>query len=189
MKKADRYLQMVRINKAVPFIKNGDDVLDIGCGDGPLFKQLRKLGMTFTGIGYDPEIREELKDANYQLIRDKFPDSSIKGRRFNIITALAVLEHIPESQLGQFIRECNIYLKEGGLAVITVPSPLVDRILKILMGMRVLDGMEVDQHHGYDTNLTIPLFQQNGFALVKYKKFQLGLNNLFVFRKTIDKNA
>jgi hypothetical protein len=70
-----------------------------------------------------------------------------------------------------------------------VPSPLVDRILKILMGMRVLDGMEVDQHHGYDTNLTIPLFQQNGFALVKYKKFQLGLNNLFVFRKTIDKNA
>lgn len=182
MKKLDIYLQNARIDKAVQFIKNGNNILDIGSGDGPLFKFLEKKKVAFTGIGLDPEV-PEIQTAQYRILPEKFPNASISGKRFDIITALAVLEHIPKDILKEFALNCNRHLETGGQMVITVPSKQVDHILKLLIGLRIIDGMEVDQHYGYDTNQTIPLFQNSGFELVKYRKFQMGLNNLFVFVK------
>jgi hypothetical protein len=114
-----------------------------------------------------------------------FPNDSISGSSFNIITALAVLEHIPKEQLETFVDNCYRHLEPGGLMVLTVPSKEVDYILNVLISLRILHGMEVEQHYGYDTGRTVPLFTSKGFELVKHKKFQLGLNNLFVFRKKV----
>jgi 2-polyprenyl-3-methyl-5-hydroxy-6-metoxy-1,4-benzoquinol methylase len=182
MKKLDIYLQNVRIDKAVQFIKPGNKILDIGSGDGPLFKFLEKTKIPFTGIGLDPEV-VETRTINYNIFPDKFPNEKISGNRFDIITALAVLEHIPKDALSEFAMNCNRHLEMGGQLVITVPSKQVDQILKLLIGLKIIDGMEVDQHYGYDTGQTIPLFRESGFELVSYRKFQLGLNNLFVFVK------
>lgn len=184
MKWLDKYLQNARIRKASPFIKPESHILDIGSGDGPLFRYLDNKQISFIGLGLEPEAREEIHRQNYSIVRAKFPDDSATGQRFNLITALAVLEHIPEDLLADFALNCSKHLEEGGLLVITVPSKRVDNILKILMSLRIIDGMEVGQHHGYDTDWTIPLFSKSGFELFKHKKFQLGLNNLFVFRKT-----
>jgi 2-polyprenyl-3-methyl-5-hydroxy-6-metoxy-1,4-benzoquinol methylase len=183
MKRTDEYLQRVRIRKAAPFICEGDRILDIGSGEGPLFKYLKKKRMRFSGTGLDPEITDEIRTPDFEVLKHRFPHDSILGRRFNVITALAVLEHIPQEQLIQFANDCSQFLENEGLMVITVPSPLVDHILKVLIKLRILDGMEVDQHHGYDTGQTIPLFQSNGFVLLRHRKFQFGLNNLFVFQK------
>jgi 2-polyprenyl-3-methyl-5-hydroxy-6-metoxy-1,4-benzoquinol methylase len=183
MKKLDAYLQNVRISKAVSFIRDGDDILDIGSGDGALFRSVSRMNIHFSGVGCDPEIAGEINTASYSILKQRFPNPSIANRHFSIITALAVLEHIPNDELNGFVKDCHEQLKDGGLMVITVPSKWVDPILNFLIGLRIMDGMEVEQHHGYDTNQTIPLFSENGFALIKHKKFQLGLNNLFVFRK------
>jgi hypothetical protein len=67
--------------------------------------------------------------------------------------------------------------------VITVPSPLVDPILDVLRALRVLDGMETEQHYGFKPSETKRLFGDAGFVLEKHEKFELGLNELFVFRR------
>ncbi len=185
MKKLDIYLQNVRIGKAVDFIKPGDNILDIGSGDAPLFLCLINKGVKFKGVGFDPDVKEVIRAENYIIYNEMFPNDAIRGNSFNIITALAVLEHIPKEQLEIFVDNCYSQLEPGGLMVLTVPSKEVDFILKILIGLRILHGMEVEQHYGYDTGRTIPLFTGIGFELVKHKKFQLGLNNLFVFRKKV----
>jgi 2-polyprenyl-3-methyl-5-hydroxy-6-metoxy-1,4-benzoquinol methylase len=185
MKKLDIHLQNARIKKAIPFITPGNNILDIGSGDGSLFKFLEQGKIHFTGIGLDPEIQQEIHTENYNILKGKFPNDSIKGRKFDLITALAVLEHIPKDILGIFALNCNEHLVKGGFLVITVPSKQVDQILKMLIGLRIIDGMEVEQHYGYNTDWTIPLFTENGLELVKHEKFQLGLNNLFVFRKIL----
>jgi 2-polyprenyl-3-methyl-5-hydroxy-6-metoxy-1,4-benzoquinol methylase len=183
LKKLDYYLQNARIKKAVSFIRDGDDILDIGSGDGALFRMASDSNIQFNGIGLDPEIPAGIQFPNYRILKERFPSASVSQRPFTVITALAVLEHIPMEELKGFIRDCRDRLKEGGLMVITVPSKWVDPILNFLIRLHMIDGMEFEQHHGYDTDLTIPLFKQNGFELLTHKKFQLGLNNLFVFRK------
>jgi hypothetical protein len=74
-------------------------------------------------------------------------------------------------------------LKPGGSLIITVPSRSVDTILDILIFFRIIDGMSTHEHYGFSPKETIVLGREAGFTLVKSRTFQLGLNNIFVFKK------
>ena len=67
--------------------------------------------------------------------------------------------------------------------VVTVPSSLVDPILDVLVAVRVIDGMQHEEHFGFQPADLVPLFRSAGFDLQDRHRFQLGLNNLFVFRR------
>jgi hypothetical protein len=95
---------------------------------------------------------------------------------------LAVLEHIPLSQQAQLARECARALAPNGRLIITVPSPFVDRILAILLRLRLVDGMAVEQHYGFKPDRVPALFGQE-LRVVTARRFQCGLNHLFVFQK------
>ena len=49
--------------------------------------------------------------------------------------------------------------------------------------------MSLEEHHGYDVRETTTVFPPPEFQLVKHQCFQLGLNNLFVFRRVAERNA
>ena len=187
MKKLDYYLQRARFNQVAPFFREGQRILDIGSADGGMFRWLTNKKIAFSGIGLEPEIRTDIETETYKIIGDKFPSMKIFGQRFDLITALAVLEHIPELRLDEFAKACNEHLKPKGFLVMTVPSSWVDYIIKPLIWLKLMDGNRADQHHGYDSVLTVPLFSKNGFVLERHSTFQIGLNNLFVFRKNDSK--
>ena len=67
--------------------------------------------------------------------------------------------------------------------VATVPSPKVDAILDVAIRLRLMDGMEAEQHHGFAPKAILSVYRDVGFDVVTEKRFQLGLNNLFVLRK------
>lgn len=165
---------------AMPYINNGMSVLDIGCSNGELFQNLISEGLNFKGVGVDPDIKEDLFYENYKLFKDVFPSGKISGK-FDIITALAVLEHIPENEINLFIESCKNCLNDEGKIILTVPHQFVDKILKVLESIKIIDGMETGQHYGFDSSKTVMFFSRNGLKLIKHKYFQLGLNNLFVF--------
>jgi hypothetical protein len=73
-------------------------------------------------------------------------------------------------------------LKPKGRVIVTVPSPQVDYILEILLKLKLIDGMSLEEHYGFKPSDTEIIFSK-GFKLIKKKKFQLGLNNLYVFEK------
>ena len=50
------------------------------------------------------------------------------------------------------------------------------------MRVGILDGMEADQHHGFEISSVEPLLRVRACSS-SGKTFQLGLNHLFVFRK------
>jgi SAM-dependent methyltransferase len=180
---ADRILQNWRIAKARPFIPPGGRVLDIGSANGSLFEA---LGARISGgLGIDPALKTRSSMGSIPLIPGYFPaDMPADVPPFDAITMLAVLEHFPEGSYEQLTRGCSRFLKPGGVLVITVPSPAVDEILAVLKWLRLVHGMALEEHHGFRVDQTLKIFAPPSFELLRNSRFQLGLNNLFVFRRT-----
>ena len=105
MKALDKYLQAVRIGKAKRYINKGDTVLDIGSVDGVMFERWK--GYISKGIGVDPTLNEIVKTDFYELYPGYFPEACPTGMRFNAITLLAVLEHIPTNQQKILAENCG----------------------------------------------------------------------------------
>lgn len=182
MKYFDVCLQKIRIRKVKPWIQPDAVVLDVGCFDGALFRDI-KSKISF-GYGMDPLLKKAVKTEKYSLFPGEFPaDLPADLGPFDAVTAMAVFEHIPPDQQRDFIDGCRKVLKTGGRVILTVPDTQVDRILNVLIGLKVVDGMSLEEHHGFHPEETPKLFAQAGFELEYAGKFQLGLNNLFVFRK------
>ena len=181
MKPLDRLLQDWRISKARRYIRPGARALDIGCADGRLFRRLK--ARISEGVGIDPDLERSVEEGGYRLIAGTFPDDLKEMTAFDVITMLAVVEHLGPDQVGGLAQSCARWLKPGGVLVITVPSPPVDWILTVLMRLRLIDGICVHEHHAFDVEQVPSLFSAAGLTLIRRASFQLGLNNLFVFEK------
>jgi cyclopropane fatty-acyl-phospholipid synthase-like methyltransferase len=181
MKLLDRVLQRWRIAKVRPYIQPGARVLDIGSADGALFHQLgSSIGAS---MGIDPTLKADTSISGHPLVAGFFPKDMPKVPAFDAITMLAVLEHFPPSAYAELQRGCAQFLKPGGLLLITVPAAAVDRILEVLKFLRLIDGMSLEEHHGYDVSQTNRIFPEPNFRLKMHRRFQLGLNHLFVFER------
>ena len=71
MKATDRLIQTLRVRKAAACIPSGGRILDIGCGDGALFRHLS--GRFVEGIGIDPDLDASIDHGAYRLIKGWFP--------------------------------------------------------------------------------------------------------------------
>ena len=95
------------------------DILDVGCGNGLFFPKLRQFGQvrgieTNTGL-LDPE------NPDRALIHTQpLGDAGYKGWKFDLVTALDVIEHIEDDRLA--LAEIFSMLRPGGHLVLTVPA-------------------------------------------------------------------
>jgi|SRR5579871_2978191 len=178
----DRWLQQQRIKKAVPFIPENSVVLDIGCHNGELLKFIQEKIQL--GFGIDPLLAQNSNTNKIKLIKGNFPADWKEPQKMNCITALAVIEHLPEKILKIFANKCFDSLQKNGFLILTIPSKKTDTLLAILKKLRLIKGMSLEEHHGFDPANTRPIFESAGFVLIQHTPFQSGFNNLFVFQKT-----
>jgi 2-polyprenyl-3-methyl-5-hydroxy-6-metoxy-1,4-benzoquinol methylase len=184
MKATDRILQDWRIAKVRKFIQPGAKILDIGSADGALFQRLGPL-VGAGSMGVDPTLKEPLTINGSVLHPGFFPEAiPASAGQFDVITMLAVLEHFPETAYDSLRTGCEKFLRPGGKLLITVPSHQVDLILKWLSFFRLIDGMSLEEHHGYEVSHTVEIFRPPQFRVVCHRRFQLGLNNFFAFERT-----
>src|SRR2546421_4606329 len=183
MTKIDRLLQRWRFRKAARFIPKGARVLDVGSDDGAMFEYLGDR--IASGLGIDHGVESVPSRGRWRVIAGTFPDD-VPDERFDVITALAVLEHIPDDVLASFRDACIARLEPGGRFIATVPSPAVDRILHVLERLKLIHGMALHEHHGFEATSTPSVFSAPELRLKRARRFQLGLNHLFVFERPAD---
>lgn len=178
----DRLLQQWRIAKAVPWIERGSHVLDVGCFDGALFRQ---AGDTVrSGVGIDVVHPGSWPSGPYELRVGEFPEAVEQGEVFDCVVMLAVVEHVPDHQLEHWSAVVPTLLRSKGRLIITTPSAIVDPLLDAGIRLRLLDGMETGQHHGFDPRTVPSIFESQPLRLRHRERFELGLNYLFVFERT-----
>jgi SAM-dependent methyltransferase len=182
MKYLDRFLQRWRIGQVLRQLPSDIRLIDLGAHQGELFQ---RLGDRLTeGFGIEPLLDQEVRSGpNYVIRRGYFPNQRPNGGGWDCITMLAVLEHIPGAQQETLARACHDLLRDGGRVVITVPTRAVDSILALLRFLHLIDGMSLEEHWGFEPGTTSRIFAPPRFVLVSHRRFQLGLNHLFVFEK------
>ncbi len=185
MRLLDRLLQAWRARQAVPWIRDGARVLDVGCHQGEF---LRRLGNRIgPSVGLDP-LASPVVTERYQILAEPLQEPSpFREASFDAVVLLATLEHIRDKE--PLARECRRLLRPGGRIVITVPAPFVDGIVDWLRRLRLADGMSLEEHHGFDPTATPAVFMRHGFLLEHHHRFQWGLNHLFVFRKPTEEST
>src|SRR5262249_24372114 len=138
MKFLDRYLRDVRFARARPFVRLGDSVLDVGCADGEMFRQWR--GCIGNGIGVDPCLSEKHVTDSMEVYPGLFPQAVPTGVSCDVITMLAVLEHIPPIEQSKLADACDALLNRGGPIAIPGPPPRAPDTLHVPDGPRLTAG-------------------------------------------------
>lgn len=94
-------------------------ILDVGCGDGLSFPLLRKFGVV-EGIETDKSLLNPNSPHRSKIFTEPLGRPLYEGRRYDVITAFDVLEHIDDDRSA--IRNINDMLEPGGWLVLTVPA-------------------------------------------------------------------
>lgn len=101
-----------------------DSLLDVGCGDGRFLAEAseRFPKIATMGIDYSERAINFAKSFNPSLSY-KWEDitKSDSEQRFDVITLIEVLEHIPPSSIADFLNAINSRLNSNGTIVLTVP--------------------------------------------------------------------
>lgn len=103
------------------FVKAGDSVLDIGCGNARLYQLFQDLSISFTGIDISEGLIE-IAHQKYPQSRFVVGDMSVlpfKDNEFDVVFSLVAFHHLPthESHV-KSLREMKRVVKPGGKIIL-----------------------------------------------------------------------
>ena len=114
----------------------GKTALDVGCGAGLLTEPLARLGANVTGIDASPQMIAVARDhaaASGLQIDYRAGDVQELGGRFDLITAMEVIEHVAEP--AAFVRALAKRLASNGFLILSTPNATGwSRLMMITIG-------------------------------------------------------
>lgn len=181
----EHFLARQRTQKANSLISEKSrqgKILDIGCGSYPYFLNTIKFNKKY---GVDPSlINTDVK--NMKLFKNDVAKSKLpfNNNYFDVVTMLAVFEHIDGSKLNKFLKEIFRVLKKNGIFIITTPSPWSDRLLHQMAKVGLISSEEIHDHKShYDMKTILKIIRSSGFRDIKNGYFELWFNMWFACKK------
>lgn len=177
----EKLLAQLRANKAnklIPAQFRTGRILDIGCGSYPYFLSHTTFKNKFAidqqkPYSFTSDIRWTCLDLNHV---DQLP---FETGYFEVVTLLAVIEHLDPGNLVKLFHEIKRLLIPGGVLIVTTPASWSDGLLKLLASINFVSKEEINEHV---YNYTLPLlgwyFGSAGFSMTKlsFGYFEIGLN-------------
>jgi len=105
---------------------------------------------------------------------------------FDVVTMLAVFEHIDPVKLGTIVSEIGRVLKPGGMYILTTPAAWTHHLLLFLATLRVVDPVQIAEHRDAYSHETIAgILQRGGFsqAAMRFGYFEAFMNVWVTARK------
>jgi len=186
-----------------PYIKDRSRVLDIGCGNGRLYKylndELRKTNCEYIGIDQSEELikiaGKNYPKADFQVV-DIF-NLPFRDGKLDIVAGMAFFHHIPSEELRhRVLKEIYRVLTPGGILFMSnwnlAQCKLIKKyklsIFDFYFSHNWLDAGDFwisfkdapRYYHHFRKKEIIKLCQTAGFKVKEYKK---GKNNIIILQK------
>ena len=161
--------------------KNGR-ILDIGCGSYPLFL----ISVDFSEkYGLDKMVCNGLngntKEQGITLISSKIGQEEslpFESDYFDVVSMLAVFEHIEPGKLVKIHKEIYRVLKPGGMYIMTTPAIWIDGLLRFLARLGLISNVQIGEHKGsYNHSMISSILEESHF---QREKLRFGYFELFM---------
>jgi len=166
----------------------GGRLLDLGCGTYPYFLSIAD---EMEKYGLDKNLNENCKEQFKDIKLQKFDIENennipFQDSYFNVVTMLAVCEHLSRESLSHKLQEIYRILKPGGAVIMTTPALWTAFILNTMAKLRLISSEEIKDHKRlYSLSEISILLNQAGFSLeaIKAGYFELFMNTWVIAKK------
>jgi ubiquinone/menaquinone biosynthesis C-methylase UbiE len=169
-------------DRLIPSIYREGRILDIGCGTYPFFLLKTKFSEKY---GLDKVIpdsciqrfqNQKITIINYDV--EKKDILPFDNEFFNVVTMLAVFEHIEKKGLAKLLSEIHRILKPGGMYILTTPASWSDILIKLMAKLRLVSHAEIEEHkYVYNHSIISSMLQEANFSK---EKLQFGYFEIFM---------
>jgi SAM-dependent methyltransferase len=166
--------------KQIKSVRHRERILDIGCGSYPLFLTTVDFSEKY---GMDKMVQTNKLVQGVTLINCDFENEErlpFQNDFFDVVSALALFEHIEPASLVKIHREIHRILKTGGVYVMTTPAFWTDRLLRFLAKIRLISDVEIKDHKGSYKHFDIlSILQKSDFQKekIKFGHFEMFMNS------------
>lgn len=182
----ESYLAKLRARKANELIPDGNSgrILDIGCGVYPLFLLnsdfSEKYGLD-KGVNINCGMLYQGNDIvlfNHDI--EKEEGLPFDDNYFNVVTMLAVMEHIEQKKAMNVMKEVYRILLPSGIFILTVPAVWTKKFLEFMARLRIVSPYEIAEHkYFYPDSVIVSMLQKVKF---EEEKIQFGYFEMFMNR-------
>jgi 2-polyprenyl-3-methyl-5-hydroxy-6-metoxy-1,4-benzoquinol methylase len=178
----DKYIAKKRYRIVKKYIGINNTICDIGCGKEATFLN-SIVNCSIKCIGLDKALKN-FSNGKMILKKCNLSDGfNIKDQNVDIITALALIEHLEDCD--NFLQTVNENIEVNKTIVLTTPTKVAKPILEFMaFKLKIINKDEILEHkHYYNKKELISLLTKNGFKIRKHKYFEFGFNQLIVAEK------
>jgi SAM-dependent methyltransferase len=157
-------------------------ILDIGCGTYPLFLITIDFSEKY-GLDKIAQIDfvGKVKEQGITLVSceiEKEGRIPFENDYFDVVSMLAVFEHIELERLVKLHQEIYRILKPGGMYIMTTPASWSARLLSFLAKIRLISDVEIKEHKGsYNFSKISSVLQQ---ACFEKERLRFGYFEIFM---------
>jgi SAM-dependent methyltransferase len=163
------FAERAKVRAYEPYLAPGARVLDVGCGDGHVLRQIQEafsFPLALEGLEFSDHAIEAAERAGFKVYRGRIEDAPLPSDSFDLIIMNQLIEHVREPR--EVLERIGRALKPGGHVFIETPN--IDSFDARLFRRRYWGGYHLPRHfHLFDTRSLARLVDQVGLERVLHR--------------------
>lgn len=179
----DKVIAHMRLSQVLKLVPDNSVVLDFSCGSQAfLLKHLANRISYGKGIDFGIKKEKPFENISIEPMASDYGVLKRDSHKYDVITMLAVIEHVPLKDVVRLLKLLKSKLKKDGKIVMTTPTTRGQFVLELLaFKLHIISEKQILDHKKYyNKEDFVSLSKDIGMKLESYATFQIGMNSIIV---------